>query len=64
MSATCETCRWWDRNFNSNLSGCCRRYPPSGVKGYQPDGLRPRGDFPTAHQFDWCGEHQPKEPTP
>lgn len=45
---TCETCRFGrKRSINVTPNWLCRRYPT-----YLPK-----------RDFDWCGEHQPKENT-
>lgn len=60
MTATCETCRWW-------AGGECRRYPPTLiVPGTWTGGpaQEPVTRFPDTARWQWCGEHQPEEPTP
>lgn len=65
MSATCETCRWWNRGVRQDGSprdvGGCRRYPPR-IRDRRED-----GDYwldPITPRDGWCGEHKKKEPTP
>jgi hypothetical protein len=55
MSATCESCRYWEKKPQLDLqSGLCHRYPPNWF-----------GDmkcaFPAVRSSDWCGEHDPGE---
>ena len=58
MNATCETCRWWDKPPRKDqVLGQCRRRPPVWHQGIARL-------WPTSMGIDWCGEHQPKEPTP
>lgn len=76
MNATCETCRWWDKQAEGHVYANCRRMPPRSAWGvsiqsrgnYQnPDVSvfsRPEAEWPNTGEADWCGEHQPKEPTP
>lgn len=67
MTATCETCRWWNQwpwqqNDGVRDGECRARAPiphPPGPVAYRPD-----RKFPQTDRNDWCGEHQPKEPTP
>jgi hypothetical protein len=58
--ATCETCRFW--SIDDDAGGECRRYAP------RPATLETASDawqnWPATLSGDWCGEHQPKEPTP
>jgi hypothetical protein len=67
---TCEGCRFWDaapesaNEFAREQSeidedtsrGSCRRRSPR-----VPRGEYLIADWPTTHNDDWCGEHQPKE---
>lgn len=56
MAATCETCRWWGGKVTNRVyvRGTCRRYPP----------ISREHNRPIMDLTDFCGEHQPKEPTP
>lgn len=48
VMGTCETCKWWLLTRPKDIpNGVCRRYPKAHHK----------------HNNDFCGEHQPKEPT-
>ena len=62
MSKTCETCRFWNRDHYSTQSqkglGVCMRFPPT-VLATASYGL-----WPTLHDANWCGEHQPREQEP
>jgi len=74
MPATCETCRWWDKEAEGHTYATCRRMPPSPSWGvsinargnYQNPDVSVQslanGQFPNVHKDEWCGEHQPKEP--
>jgi hypothetical protein len=61
MTATCETCRWWDGTTGAYLPKPCLRYPPA--PGPYPT-LPYAPLWPYTFKSDRCGEHQPKEPTP
>lgn len=60
MSATCETCPWWQklRHYPGERSGdpgqtvgqCRKRLPTAGWPGTNAD--------------DWCGEHPQRKETP
>lgn len=68
MTATCETCRWWEpepgQNGNPEETGICRRYAPR-PHVYEEHGCDPAFPiWPRTLHDEWCGEHQPKEPTP
>lgn len=66
MTATCESCKWWADGYRENGGtwidadgwGDCRRRAPTHNPSCDYT------DFPRSHRNDWCGEHQPKEPTP
>lgn len=70
MSETCETCRWWvGPGFRTNTTCGAWKAPGDGyawgdcrIRAPIPSGADL--DFPRSHKDDWCGEHQPKEPTP
>lgn len=72
MDKTCGTCRCWlgPLSFDGER-GACRRYPPMpitsefawrGATYMEAD--RADAVWPLTNADDWCGEHQPKEPTP
>jgi hypothetical protein len=60
----CETCRFW-KPVNE-YGGWCKRYPPQLVvlAVHDPAHSSPETHFPWSAATEWCGEHQPKEPTP
>lgn len=57
--ATCETCRFYG-NAGYGL-GPCLRMPPT-VTATNEGGKQT--SWPQVSSSSWCGEHQPKEPTP
>lgn len=66
MTATCQTCRWWNEGAPAlavalrevapaPAVGSCERLPPVPVcRGYAVQSI-----FPTTHADRGCGEHQP-----
>ncbi len=67
MTATCETCRWWDAGgFPSfPLFGTCNiRAPGPSPYVVERNGIKLTSPWPITGAEGWCGEHQPKEPTP
>jgi hypothetical protein len=69
MSETCETCRWRkpDEREEYSSSGTCCRFPPIVVEQVSFDGSGANHfsqHRPWMAPNDFCGEHQPKEPTP
>ena len=60
MEATCETCRFFNRDADRYGMMECHRFPPV-VFGYHPEcsGLTLQS-HPSVVPDDWCGEHQPK----
>lgn len=62
MTATCETCRWWASNADPDDEPLdqCRKHAP------RPHNWEDKSwaEWPQTLPDDWCGEHQPKEPTP
>ena len=59
----CETCKWWSGRISGQVHtrGPCRRYPPTMVVRDRYDDLQQHS--PMMAFNDFCGEHQPKEPT-
>ena len=55
---TCATCRWFDPTKplagSQPKNGLCRVNPPS-VNAVKP--------WPVVQGIDWCGEHDPKDPS-
>ena len=66
MSATCETCRWWALSVESydEPANQCHRYAPRPTVWEQGRMFPGWAEWPQTLPDDWCGEHQPKEPTP
>lgn len=76
MGETCKTCRWWASELAPNAAirfqdgaGECRRRAPRGPVTYYQAVKKTLvssivSAFPYTLDGDWCGEHQPKEPTP
>ena len=65
MGKTCGTCRWWGGRISGRVydPGPCRRYPPQ-VMTNRPQPYSDQWNvWPTMKPGDFCGEHQPKEPT-
>ena len=74
--ATCETCRFWDKQQPQHTYANCRRLPPRAAWGVSAQArgsyetpiiniyTRSEPEWPNTNENDWCGEHQPKEPTP
>lgn len=70
MSATtakprCAGCRFWvlwDSNAKRAGTGECRRRAPLPVTSLasSQDAI---ADWPLVYADDWCGEHEPAEPT-
>jgi DNA-directed RNA polymerase alpha subunit len=65
----CKRCRFWLRQAAEDLSGQCRRFPPSLPQTEkQQDALEETGAgvfvgvWPDTLGVDWCGEFQPREP--
>lgn len=56
----CKECKWYD-------SGVCHRHSPAVIavsdeNPYRVDGrLVESTTWPTVHENDWCGEHEPRE---
>lgn len=72
---TCATCRWGIHHPRTEMRDCpgmtasneqveCRRYPATAAKPSYGLSGGFRNPFPCMKPDDWCGEHQPKEPTP
>lgn len=53
---TCETCRYWAGLPGVGAVAGCRRHAPT----VDPWGT---AAWPTTHPRDWCGDHDPREPT-
>jgi hypothetical protein len=51
MTATCETCRFWERAEPGRDHGDCYRYPP-------------QENDAAVLAACWCGEHQPRAAAP
>lgn len=49
----CDSCLFWQRHDDSDETGFCFRYPPSGEDGDEGTGLSP-----ATYNVDWCGEWQ------
>ena len=61
MDTSCTSCRWWEAETASAMTGDCRRYPPGGGHRH-PDREHERtwagAEWPNTLNSDWCGEHQ------
>lgn len=61
-SKWCMNCKFFclrSDNAKDHGGGVCRRYPPHfEVREALNDG------WPNVQFMSWCGEHQPKDPTP
>jgi DNA-directed RNA polymerase alpha subunit len=67
----CKVCRFWLRQAPEDLSGQCRRFPPSLPQTEkQQEELAATGAgvftgaWPDTLGVDWCGEFQAREATP
>jgi DNA-directed RNA polymerase alpha subunit len=65
----CKGCRFWLRQAAEDLSGQCRRFPPSLPQTEkQQSALEETGAgvfvgvWPDTLGVDWCGEFRPREP--
>ena len=65
----CKWCRFWLRQAAEDLSGQCRRFPPSLPQTEkQQNALEETGAgvfvgvWPDTLGVDWCGEFRPREP--
>lgn len=59
MDKTCGTCRWWNRaDAHSVLIAECRRNAPQPA-----DNITDPAWWASTKRDDFCGEHQPKEPS-
>lgn len=56
MSATCETCRFWDGVAGIQRADCRRNAP---IFPSSPYALG--REWPHTYPTDFCGEHQPKD---
>lgn len=58
--ANCGTCKFWDTSaslVSDDATAQCRRAPPFW------DERTGAAVWPFTEETDWCGEHQPDEPT-
>ena len=74
MRETCETCRWWRREYIGHDYANCHRMPPdftmfvTGKRSSYGDGVEvtlqrsSQAAWPNTHKEDFCGEHAKKEP--
>lgn len=74
MTATCETCRWWDKQAEGHVYANCRRMPPRpkwGVSIQAKDQYRnpdvsvysrPEPEWPNTHEDDWGTNTNPRSP--
>lgn len=74
---TCGTCRFWDVNYDPSVGekladgeGWCRRGLPTLPRLPEQKGQTDSdtynakcGVWPITVDYDWCGEHRPKETT-
>lgn len=63
--ATCETCRFWQREDEDR--GVCKRYAPRAsreVVTQHGDILWHWADWLRTLQSEWCGEHAPRKDKP
>lgn len=70
MAERCETCRFRepDKRPAYANTGECRRFPPqvsiwTGRGGYDEPVPCYEQNWPWVQPDNWCGEHQPKEPS-
>ena len=64
MSATCETCRWWDaEDMQRDDIGVCRGDGPRVHLSATNDvPMRTLGFWPTTHSVQYCRHHEPNVP--
>jgi DNA-directed RNA polymerase alpha subunit len=67
----CKACRFWVRQAAEDLSGQCRRFPPSLPQTEKQQAEVEAtgagvftGVWPDTLGVDWCGEFQPREELP
>ena len=68
MTGTCGDCKWWDAipQINETFGLCCIRRPKRGfsrVVTVDGKAVKFKSSLPIIYRDNWCGEHQPKEPT-
>jgi hypothetical protein len=57
-SQRCETCFFWERDYDGAVAGACRRRPPVVVIITKDDGDHDVTAWPDTREKDWCGEWQ------
>ena len=65
----CKGCRFWLRQAAEDLSGQCRRFPPSLPQTEKQQAALEEtgagvfvGVWPDTLGVDWCGEFRPRDP--
>jgi DNA-directed RNA polymerase alpha subunit len=65
----CKWCRFWLRQAEEDLSGQCRRFPPTLAQTEKQEAALAEtgagvfvGVWPDTLGVDWCGEFQPRDP--
>lgn len=57
MNPTCNTCKYWEGDKDTETADC-RRFPPPEHR-HIPGGPIV-GRWVMTHKSDWCGEHKPQ----
>jgi hypothetical protein len=56
----CETCKWWEGDFDDSREGLCRRYPPVYAPVDVPGGDEEPWYRPVTSYDNFCGEWRAK----
>lgn len=59
MDYTCADCRFWDRYFDTALTGRCRFNAPPIIVGVDSHNAEVDGwAWPSTNETEWCGQFQ------
>ncbi|MEA3053523.1 MAG: hypothetical protein QOG72_2426 [Sphingomonadales bacterium] len=60
MSATCSSCKYWEKSDRHYADHECRRMPPIMVIHRSSSARWTGPGWPDAKASDWCGEYRPR----